>query len=389
MHNHTPKLRDMQVLEQARRQLMTHLPLQVEGYVCTPATVWDMVLGTAVQRGTLEALGQDLSDSPCAAAVRGYLNAQWAAKDVPYLERQLNRALAAELPPSVTQQAQSVAIDLHDQAYYGKTNQAAGLWIQAEAQNGTTRFYRVATAYVMVRHRRLTLALCFVLPEDDVVGILTALLTRVKGLKIKVEVLYLDRGFASIAVIRALRQRRQPAIIACPIRGKQGGTRALCQGDKSYRTRHTFRNPALGAETVDVAVCRVFTTAKRTGRAVRRAEWLVFIVLKLDWPPKRIRQHYRRRFGIESSYRCARQVRGWTTSPNPAYRFLLLALSFFLLNVWLQLRWQWAQVPRQGGRMVNAAHFRLSRFAKFISRALENIYGCVHQIETLALHPIG
>lgn len=70
MTNQTPKLTEVQVLEQARTQLMTYLPLQVEGYSCTPQAVWDMVLGTAAQRGTLEALGQDLSDSPCAAAVR-------------------------------------------------------------------------------------------------------------------------------------------------------------------------------------------------------------------------------------------------------------------------------------------------------------------------------
>lgn len=28
------------------------------------------------------------------------------------------------------------------------------------------------------------------------------------------------------------------------------------------------------------------------------------------------------------------QVRGWTTAPKPAYRFLLIALAFVLLNVW-------------------------------------------------------
>jgi hypothetical protein len=32
-------------------------------------------------------------------------------------------------------------------------------------------------------------------------------------------------------------------------------------------------------------------------------------------------------------------VRGWTTSPNPAYRFVLLALSFVLLIIWMHLRW--------------------------------------------------
>ncbi len=65
-----------------------------------------------------------------------------------------------------------------------------------------------------------------------------------------------------------------------------------------------------------------------------------------------MRQLYRRRFGIELSYRCARSTRGWTTSLNPVQRFLLIALSFFLFNVWVALRWLFAQAPRQGGRWV-------------------------------------
>jgi hypothetical protein len=107
---------------------------------------------------------------------------------------------------------------------------------------------------------------------------------------------------------------------------------------------------------------------------------MVFIVLHGPWSPKQVRNQYRRRFGIECSHRCARQVRGWTTSNDPAYRFLL--------NVWLRLRWWFAQIPRQRHRASRAAHFRLSRFAKFIARALKDLYGYLHSIDALALQPI-
>jgi hypothetical protein len=46
-------------------------------------------------------------------------------------------------------------------------------------------------------------------------------------------------------------------------------------------------------------------------------------------------------------------VRGWITSPNPAYRFLLIALSFVLLNVWIHLRWLFTQLPRCGRRWLD------------------------------------
>ena len=114
----------------------------------------------------------------------------------------------------------------------------------------------------------------------------------------------------------------------------------------------------------------------------------MFIVVWLTWPPNRIRRHYRRRFGIETSYRCARQVRGWTTSSNSAYRFVLLALSFFLVNIWLRLRWFVAQVPRQRRRAVRAAYFRLARFAKLLSRALEDHFGCTHEVVALSYQPV-
>src|SRR3970040_63918 len=107
---------------------------------------------------------------------------------------------------------------------------------------------------------------------------------------------------------------------------------------------------------------------------------MLFILIHLHWSPRQARRQYRLRFGIETSYRCAGQVRGWTTSPNPAYRFLLIALSFVLLNVWIHLRWLFTQVPRRGGRWLNTHLFQLNRLVKFILRALERHYCCRFEI---------
>ncbi len=186
-----------------------------------------------------------------------------------------------------------------------------------------------------------------------------------------------------------LERRRQSALIACTIRGKTGGTRALCQGRKSYRTTYTFNGENNTQFTAQLAVCRVFSTAtqsrtywvgKRTKRMKRRADWMIFILIHLELPPRQARRQYRRRFGIESSYRCANQVRGWTTSPSPAYRFLLMALAFFLFNVWVHLRWLFTQVPRRGRRWLDTRRFELARMARFIMRSLERHYGCVQEI---------
>ena len=77
-------------------------------------------------------------------------------------------------------------------------------------------------------------------------------------------------------------------------------------------------------------------------------------------------------------------MRGWTTSANPAYRFVLIALSFVLLNVWVHLRWLYAQVPRRGRRWLQTELFQLRRMAKFIRRALERLYGGITMIQAVA-----
>jgi len=383
MMNDTLKLTDDQVLAHARDLLQEHLPLAADGSCCTTDDLLNVLLGIAVNRSTLEAVCTDWTAASDPETVRRYLNEQLCVEDLPELEQRLNAALRAEIPPRVWRQAREVAIDFHDRPYYGKQPQAQGLWVRGKARDGTTRFYRIATAYVILKGLRVTLALRFVLPEREVVSLLDDLLKSLKKQGFQITCLFLDKGFASIAVMDYLTRRAQPALIACPIRGKTGGTRALCQSRRSYRTTHTFVS---GDQTftAHMVVCRSFTTAKRTKRLKPRAVWLLYILIELDLSPRQARRGYRKRFGIESSYRCAGQVRGWTTSPNPVYRFLLITLSFVLLNVWVHLRWVYAQVPRRGRRGLKTKLFQLRRMAKFIRRALERQYGGIATIQAVA-----
>lgn len=121
-----------------------------------------------------------------------------------------------------------------------------------------------------------------------------------KTLRIRIERLFLDRGFGGIAVMDCLTGCQQPALIVGTIRGKTGGTRAVCQGRHSYRSQHTCHGADRAAFTAELAVGQVFTTAKRTGRRKPEADWMIFILIHLDWIPRQARRQSRRRFGIES-----------------------------------------------------------------------------------------
>ena len=70
MTNHTPKLTDHDVLHAARTHLREHVPLQADGYVCTTDDLLNVLLGVAVNRGTIEAICADLVGTPDPETIR-------------------------------------------------------------------------------------------------------------------------------------------------------------------------------------------------------------------------------------------------------------------------------------------------------------------------------
>jgi hypothetical protein len=244
MTHDTPTLVDQDVLAHARGRLRDHLPLHAAGSTCTTDDLLNVLLGVAVTQGTIEAVCADLPSAPNPETIRRYLKAQLCPDDLPRLEAQVNAALADDIPLRVLTTARDVAIDLHDRPYYGTSPQAEGGWVRGEAKAGTTYFYRLATAYVMHNGLRVTVALRFVRPEDDMVSILDHLLQRIASLGLRLKRLFLDKGFAGTPVLVYLTQQRQSAIIACPIRGTTSGTRALSQGQRGVIGPAT---PSMGA----------------------------------------------------------------------------------------------------------------------------------------------
>ena len=178
----------------------------------------------------------------------------------------------------------------------------------------------MATIYVIKKGHRLTLGIKFVVPAETVKETVEYLSKQLKRLEIEAECLYLERGFGVIEVARYVQQIKQTAIIACPIRGKTGGLKALCLGKRSYRTRHVFQSAEHGVEEVEMAMFKGFTNCTKKGKKVRKAKWLAYMLIEAGEKPsaETVKKRHRKRFGIESSYRSAKIVRGWTTSSNAA-----------------------------------------------------------------------
>lgn len=369
----------------ARSRIGKFLPLEADGYACTTEQLVDVLLAVSAQKETIEQVCADLQIKVGAETVRGYFNQQLKVENLFELQESVNLALQTSLSSDLKGQKLEVAIDFHDQPFYGKSEQAEGLWVGAEAKNGTTKVYRVATLYVIKNGHRLTLAIKFVLPPDSAKEIVEYLLKQFNRLEIKAKCLYLDRGFGAIEIARYLKEIKQTAIVACPIRGKTGGLKALCAGRKSYRTKHIFKSAKHGLEETEMVMFKAFTTTTKKGRKVRKAKWLAYILVNCDeqLSAKKVKEKYRKRFGIEASYRCAKKVRGWTTSANAAYRFILMGMSFLLTNIWHELQEKWTRLAQVGRRSWNWKKFRLKRFVNFLRKAIENLYGMISKIEML------
>jgi putative transposase len=79
-------------------------------------------------------------------------------------------------------------------------------------------------------------------------------------------------------------------------------------------------------------------------------KYFAYAVYNMNIALKNTFKEYRKRFGIESSYRLMNQARIHTSTKNPVLRLLYIGLSLLLVNIWIYIQWTYLSIPRQGGR---------------------------------------
>lgn len=358
--------------------LQSHLSLKTEGYRCSTEQVLNVLLKAAAEGSSLEAVCNDQAGGMDSNTLREHLNAALDVAQLRQQEAEMNHALAWAIPPVMPRGGLEIAIDTHDEPFYGKTPELLTYTRKGKAKAGTTRFFRIATAYVIWREVRLTLALTYVLPEDDLPSVAQRLLQRLSALGFHATVLYLDKGFCTGDILRYLQQMGQAAVVACPIRGKRGGIRSLCRGRGSRLTDYTFGD----GTQVRLALLDTRVPGK-SGR--KRRKWLAFVLVNLSWTPQQVYQKYRRRFGIECAYRVLRQVKVLTNSRNPALRFFLFGLGLVMQNLWVHLRWRCSRRPGRGRHKLIPTLLRFDRFRKFLIRAIESLFPPTRTVLVYAL----
>lgn len=332
----------------ANHWLSSSLKLEYEGTRCTASTLFQVLLIAASRMASVFAVCRDLADAPCDQTIRNALNE--SLPEIPELQRRLNLCLVTKLPKSLLSKSRRIAIDLTLIPYHGQPQEDKKEIYRSAPKSGTTHFHAYATAAVVHKGHRYTLGLLYVEHGEKMKAVLQKLLKIIRSRGVKVRFLLLDKGFFSVEVISYLKRAGCGFIIPAIVRGrkpkgrkKATGLRAIQKKKHGYY-RHTLRGKIDGKDrSTQVTICVASKQYQHKKTGQRKTKKLMYVISKVRQTPKEIREIYRTRFGIETSYRQMNEARIKTCTRDPALRLLFVGIALVLRNVWVWLHFKLAK----------------------------------------------
>jgi len=384
--------REVQALAQA--WLDQALQFKDHGWKCTSNVIWQIVLLAAARMTSLFAACRDLSRAPCDQAVRDALRANLPKRPAT-LERWMEPALCGQLPRRLTSRKRRLAIDWHLIPYHGEPQRNANELYHCQPKSGTTKFHAYATACIVEQGFRFTVATTYVRGNESLVTVLTRLLDRVAALDITIKNLLLDRQFFTSQVIAFLQSREMPFVIPMMFRGAKSKKRpARKRGQKQLRPRtlRDFKKQRAGRYaftwkvkklSVSFQVVVAYKSFKHHATNHRRCKKLLYAVWRVPGAPVAIRELYRRRFGIEASYRQLGQARIRTCTTDPVLRLFFVLVALVLRNVWVWLHLTY--FAERGGPepTMHLERLRFRRMLNWIAHVIATLLhdGSSYQVE--------
>jgi hypothetical protein len=225
-----------------------------------------------------------------------------------------------------------VAIDTHYVPYYGKRTAYV---VGGPKKQGTTWFFGYATAVLLHKHRRYTVALCPLRPGMKPDDIVRTLLDQIAAQGLHIRGVALDSGFDSGDTVLLLQERQLAYVVPLQRKGKGRTARNRCFEGRHRLIRWTHWTTE---RTRRVVRTRVYLWKGRTKTMLFAfAGWSGDRARGVHYQARRQRRLYRQRFGIETSYRQKNQAQAPTTSTDPVYRLLLEGVGYLLRQIWAVL----------------------------------------------------
>jgi Transposase DDE domain len=345
---------------------------------CTAATVWLVLCAAAAKLSSIFAICQHLAHTPSDETIRQALLA--TLPDYAELQRRVNRALQGDLPKTLRRRRARLAIDVTLIPYHGLPFEKVQEIYRGQAKSGTSHFHAYASAYVVCRGQRFTVALTALEYGESMAVVVQRLLGLARKAGVRPRLLLLDRGFYSVEVIRYLQAARVPFLMPAVARGGKAPKGPPATGIRAFQLlkrggwgRHTLRNAAKRSATV--SVCVYAGNYRGQWKRHGRFAWVYAYWGFQPGSPRWVADTYRQRFGIETSYRQMHQGRIRTSTRNPRLRYLFVALALLLRNVWVWLHWEVLSSPRRGQRRLNPERCRLDHLLTVLLHVAESLFG--------------
>ena len=279
------------------------------------------------------------------------------------------------------------AIDENKQETYGK--QDNDYIVRSKAQNGTTKFFIHATLYTIAKGKRVTISFMRIKKKMSKVTIVKTLVEVIETEGYGIRRLYLDRGFYSVNVVRYFKSKNFNVVMAMPIRGKKKGLESRLHGKKSHWIEDYEAKTIVSGEKVSVQHrIAAIATYQRNKHGKRGVRWYAYTVIGNHISLERIKNVYRSRFGIETSYRIKNQARGWTTSPLPEIHTLYFAVAFIIQNEWVHINWFYFR-DRRRGRPKGKPIFHFEDFLELLLEGCRKVLGRFDKVMVRQWHKGG
>ena len=355
----------------ALNRLLEAKLLKDRGWLCTAAVVWGVVLRAAARVISIGAAVRDLANAPSAEAVFNALR-DGLPKTLPVLEKRLNAALTWDIPRRLRRGAREVAIDFHLKPYYGTPHKSRNELYYGKPKDGTKHFHAYATACIVEYGMRYTVALTWVRRHESMVKVLKRLLTQIDEIGLKIRCLLLDRAFFNVPVAELLQERNLPFLMPVMIRGRRP-KKPMKKGlhwikrQKAGWYDHKLKN---GKKEVAISVCVGYRRHRNRKDRKQVKQKMLFGAWRIKGTPTEIRERYRKRFGIETSYRQMRQAGIYTCVKNPHLRLLFVAVALILRNLWIWIHETYLAEGRGDSKTHRLERLRFKRLLDWIAQAV-------------------
>jgi putative transposase len=204
-----------------------------------------------------------------------------------------------------------IAFDWHDQLFYGE--KGSEMVHGVRSKNGSSYAYQYLTASVLVDGRRLTVVLTPIRSRAHMLTYIDDALDRIRNMGIRVRHLLFDAGFTSVALPARLQER--------------GYAYAIRFSSNTVTKRIGLRD----GEEAQYPCGRPFRIVRADD--LRTAKSYLFAT-NMACRPRTVLRCYKRRWGIETSYREHNIFLPKTTSRDYTVRLLYYAVAVCIYNSW-------------------------------------------------------